>query len=466
MPGVQISRTNGEGQQISLRGMGPSFARVLLDGMPVSAASEGSVDQQARNREFDFDLLPSEIFSMLQVSKTPRASLVEGGLSGTVDLRTPRPFDYQGFKASYQLQGAYQSASEEVDPRGSFLISNNWDGKFGALLSLSMSERTFRTDGWTSQGWTSGRIARQSASCRAYSRRLRLEFAERAANAANQAPTFVNESGLSNAQLANAQVPRLGRPEVQVGNRDRIGGTLALQWAPTDNLNFNLDVIYAELEADFDRYTNNLLVRNTDAGTNNATGFGYITPSNFVIDGNNTLTSGTLLNAKFWSENRLFEQESDFTARRPRRRHGRSPTTSASTSKRPRAESDFRWRMTTYLFLSQPGRVDIDVNGGIPSDHAAARPGRMWPTGSSTRCACSRAPAKRRTRTWRSISRSATRSATSASARCCNKLLPRTPHVLLLGRRDAGRGVDARSATPAARTSTSSTSPISPKWCR
>ncbi len=69
VPGVQISRTNGEGQQISIRGMGPSFARVLLDGMPVSAASEGSVDQQARNREFDFDLLPSEIFSMLQVSK-------------------------------------------------------------------------------------------------------------------------------------------------------------------------------------------------------------------------------------------------------------------------------------------------------------------------------------------------------------------------------------------------------------
>jgi TonB-dependent receptor len=63
VPGVQISRTNGEGQQISIRGLGPSFARVLLDGMPVSAAGEGSVDQQSRNREFDFDLLPSEIFS-------------------------------------------------------------------------------------------------------------------------------------------------------------------------------------------------------------------------------------------------------------------------------------------------------------------------------------------------------------------------------------------------------------------
>lgn len=364
VPGVQISRTNGEGQQISLRGMGPSFARVLLDGMPVSAASEGSVDQQARNREFDFDLLPSEIFSMLQVSKTPRASIVEGGLSGTVDLRTPRPFDYNGFQASYQLQGAYQSTSEEVDPRGSFLISNNWDGKFGALLSLSMSQRTFRTDGWSSQGWTSGRVT-NNAPLPGYSPGFDWNLPSVINTPANQGASFINESGLSNAALANAQLPRLGRPEVQVGDRDRVGGTLALQWAPTDNLVLNMDVIYSKLESDFDRYTNNLLVRNTNLTTNNATGFGYITPSNFQLDSNNTLTRGTLLNAKFWSENRLFEQESDF-------KHlglGGSWQITDNISldmKASKAESDFRWRMTTYLFLSQPGSVDIAVNGGIP----------------------------------------------------------------------------------------------------
>jgi outer membrane receptor for ferrienterochelin and colicin len=87
IPGVQISRTNGEGQQINLRGLGPSFTRVTLDGMPISVASEGSVDQAARNREFDFDLLPSDLFSSLEVAKSPQASLVEGGLAGTVNLR-------------------------------------------------------------------------------------------------------------------------------------------------------------------------------------------------------------------------------------------------------------------------------------------------------------------------------------------------------------------------------------------
>ncbi|MBM0106965.1 TonB-dependent receptor [Steroidobacter sp. S1-65] len=364
VPGVQISRTNGEGQQISIRGLGPSFARVLFDGMPISAASEGSVDQQARNREFDFDLLPSEIFSTLQVSKTPRASLVEGGLSGTIDLRTPRPFDYNDFQASYQLQAAYQSTSEEVDPRGSFLISKNWNDRFGALLSVSTSQRTFRTDGWSSQGWTSGRVPGNEIG-RPYDAGFTWNLPSVFASPANQAPDFINESGLTNAQLSRTQVPRLGRPEVQIGDRDRIGGTLALQWAPTDALQFNLDVIYAKLESDFDRYANNLLVRNTTSNTDNETGFGYITPSNFSVDGNNTLTSGSLLNAKFWSENRLFQQESDF------KHVGLGGSWQIAdqvhlSAKASKAESDFRWRMTTYLFLSEPGQVDLQVRDGIP----------------------------------------------------------------------------------------------------
>ncbi len=379
VPGVQISRTNGEGQQLSLRGMGPSFARVLLDGMPISVASEGSVDQQARNREFDFDLLPSEIFSQLQVSKTPRASLVEGGLSGTVDLRTPRPFDYPGFTASYQVQGAYQDTSEEVDPRASFLISNNWNDKFGALLSFSMSERTYRTDGWSSQGWTSGHVGPRLLDEDGNPRNVTANPAAPGYgpgfdwnlpsvtndNPASLDPNFRNESGLTNAELANAQVPRLGRPEVQVGSRDRVGGTLAFQWLPTDNLSLNLDVIYAELETDFDRYTNNMLVRATGPNTNNATGFGFIIPRNFVLDENNSVVSGTLDGAKYWSENRLFQQESDFL-------HVGlgaewKPTDLLTiAAKASQAESDFRWRMTTYLLLSDPGVVNINVGGGIP----------------------------------------------------------------------------------------------------
>ena len=365
VPGVQISRTNGEGQQISLRGLGPSFARVLLDGMPVSAASEGSVDAQSRNREFDFDLLPSEIFSQLSVSKTPRASLVEGGLSGTIDMRAPRPFDFSEFTASYQAQGAYSTVSENIDPKASFLVSNTWNDTFGALVSFSTSERSYRTDGWSAQGWTSGLVTGNPPAA-GYSKGFDWNLPSvSSANPSTTAPGFINESGLTNAELANAQFPRLPRPELQIGDRDRMGSTLSLEWKPSDAFSMNFDVIYSKLEADFDRYTNNMLVRLTGSGTNNPTGFGYLTPSNVEIDSNNTIDHAVISGAKFWSENRVFQQESDFL------HTGLGASWQIADNlkleaKAGRQESDFRWRMTTYLLLSDPGTVTIDIDDRIP----------------------------------------------------------------------------------------------------
>jgi iron complex outermembrane recepter protein len=379
IPGVQISRTNGEGQQINLRGLGPSFTRVTLDGMPISVSSEGSVDQAARNREFDFDLLPSDLFSALEVAKSPQASIVEGGLAGTVNLRPARPFDYDGLQVSYKLEGAYQSSSEEFDPRASVLVSKNWDDKFGLLLNVAASNRTFRTDGWSSQGWTSGRVGAlvgtttqvSSAPSAGYSAGFDWYLPSLAPNnATTRSPTFVNESGLTNAQLANAQIARLGRPEVQVGSRDRIGASFAAQWRATDKIDVTFDALYAKLDASFDRYTDNLLVRNTNAGTNNATGFGFITPRNFVLDGNNNVVSGTLQNAKFWSENRDNDNSTTF-ASYTLTGNWQMTDKFKLTAKVNTAKSDWDFRMNTYLFLSQPSNVTFQVDGNnIPTINA------------------------------------------------------------------------------------------------
>jgi TonB-dependent receptor len=380
IPGVQISRTNGEGQQINLRGLGPSFTRVTLDGMPISVSSEGSADQSARNREFDFDLLPSDLFSSLEVAKSPQASLVEGGLAGTVNLRPARPFDYDGLAVSYKLEAQYQSSSEEVDPRASFLISQNWDDKFGILLNVAATKRTYRTDGWSSQGWTSGRVGAQVANPMGGATITQVTQSPGAGysagfdwnlpsllpnNATTRADGFVNESGLTNLQLAQAQLPRLGRPELQIGNRDRIGASFALQFRPNEKLDFTFDVLWAELEASFDRYTNNLLVRNTNAGTNNATGFGFITPSAFELDDNDNVVSGTLQNAKFWSENRDNDNTTSFESFTLGGNWQATDNIKVG-AKFNRAESDWDFRMNTYLLLSDPSNVSLEVDGSIP----------------------------------------------------------------------------------------------------
>ena len=78
-----------------MRGLGPTFTRVRINGME-GAAQMGSSDIYGagnNGRSFDFNVFPTEIFSELKVIKTPSADVEEGSLGATVDLTAPRPFD-------------------------------------------------------------------------------------------------------------------------------------------------------------------------------------------------------------------------------------------------------------------------------------------------------------------------------------------------------------------------------------
>ena len=144
IPGVVITRDAGEGRNITVRGLGPQFTRVRLNGME-AMTSVGSSDGQGganRSRGFDFNVFASDLFSQLIVRKTASADVDEGSLGATVDLRTARPFDYDGFTAAGSLQGSFNDVTDTTDPRFAGLIANSWaDGKFGALVSLAYSER-------------------------------------------------------------------------------------------------------------------------------------------------------------------------------------------------------------------------------------------------------------------------------------------------------------------------------------
>ena len=72
--GVTINRVLGEGQQVSVRGLAPEFTRVTINGQTVTSGNAG--------REVDFDVFASELFTNVTLTKTPSASLIEGGLAG------------------------------------------------------------------------------------------------------------------------------------------------------------------------------------------------------------------------------------------------------------------------------------------------------------------------------------------------------------------------------------------------
>jgi hypothetical protein len=76
--------------------------------------------------------------------------MIEGGLAGTVNLNTRKPFDNKGFHIGLNLEGNYGDFRKEWTPTGSLLLSNTWEtgiGTFGLLGNLSYSRINSRSDG-------------------------------------------------------------------------------------------------------------------------------------------------------------------------------------------------------------------------------------------------------------------------------------------------------------------------------
>ena len=137
MPGVTIERNKGLGSKVNVRSLPSDFTYVSINNLSTASGSGG--------RDVEFDIFASEIIQSVTVQKSPTAADEEGGIAGSVLMTTARPFDYNEAKFVVSAEGAHNSISEEIDPKVSLLASNTF-GDFGALVSLSMAERSNRTD--------------------------------------------------------------------------------------------------------------------------------------------------------------------------------------------------------------------------------------------------------------------------------------------------------------------------------
>ncbi len=143
-PGVTMNRIRAgsegspdgfafEGSGIQVRGLNKT--KTLINGREVFSANGGSGISWA-------DVGP-ELLSAVTVYKASRADLIEGGVSGTVNLQTHMPFDFDGFEANAALSGSYGDFSEELTPAASGMVSNRFDtgiGEVGVLLDVAYSK--------------------------------------------------------------------------------------------------------------------------------------------------------------------------------------------------------------------------------------------------------------------------------------------------------------------------------------
>jgi iron complex outermembrane recepter protein len=111
---------------------------VVIRGLPNAVTTlNGREIFGSNGREFSFQDLPATAVSGLDVYKSTDASMVTGGIAGTVDIRTFRPLDFDGLKVSATFTDTNSEYGAHTDPNGSFLVSDRWHtdyGDFGALL--------------------------------------------------------------------------------------------------------------------------------------------------------------------------------------------------------------------------------------------------------------------------------------------------------------------------------------------
>lgn len=297
IPGVAISREGGEGRQITLRGLGPSFTRTTLNGMEVPASTDGTDSGGGVNggRAFDFNVFASELFNRVDIQKTSTASMEEGGIAGTVDLYSAKPMDNPGFHVAASGQLGYNDVTEKSDPRLALMISNTFaDDTLGVLLSVASSKRTVRQEGFGTVRWTTPVL-------------------DGGGLFADTSDTVVTGSANGSCQDDNVDVnpinclwtPRLPRPDFFGNEQDRLGVTGSFQYAPNEDVLITLDTLHSTLDNERTMYNFFEMFRST---------FDELTPTAITVHPNGKqVLAGTYDGIKSRIESRQQISTTDFS---------------------------------------------------------------------------------------------------------------------------------------------------------
>jgi TonB-dependent receptor len=236
--GVSISRTNGEGAEVTVRGFGGDNNMVTLNGRTMPSATTygagSGADGTTRGgsaRAFDFSNLASESISGVEVYKTSKANIATGGIGATVNVKTSRPLERKDDIASIGVKAAHDTtnrAGDDVTPEISGIFSHATDdGKFGVSVTASHQQRDSGYTGATVNDWQVDYWDDITDL-----NRLWNNTATTVKNAPTQGQLYARPNDIRYA-FSDSQ-------------RKRDNGQLTLQFKPSDKLSMTGDYTYAE----------------------------------------------------------------------------------------------------------------------------------------------------------------------------------------------------------------------------
>lgn len=233
--GVSIDRERGEGARVTVRGMGPEFNLVLLNGRQMPTTGN-------LNRSFDFANLASEGVAAVEVHKTGKAHVPTGGIGATIDIRTTRPLENPELSFTFAASGMHDESSEQgrdYTPEVSLLFSNTFaDDRFGIALSAVRQQRESGSATGTVGGWRTfrGVVNNSWGSNVGVQEWGGIPIAADA----NQ----VNRPGDNDLY----SVPQVIGYNLAEQDRTRTNGQLTLQWQTSDQIRTTLDYTYSGVE--------------------------------------------------------------------------------------------------------------------------------------------------------------------------------------------------------------------------
>lgn len=220
LPGISAVRTGGQAAQINIRGLSGGFVFSTLNGRE-QVSTSGS-------RSIEFDQYPSELISSAAVYKSPKASLIEGGVAGTVELENASPLNNdQKHKFVANVRGMYNDRASEVSDATEFgdRISFSYQGKYlddtlGVALGFA---RLFQPS-----------VATQFIGL-AYNDRKDVDGAPNDTNGPVDSPEseYISEG---------FELQHLG------GEETRNGYLAAIEWAPVDNFKLKGDAFLSRFD--------------------------------------------------------------------------------------------------------------------------------------------------------------------------------------------------------------------------
>lgn len=252
LPGLAAQRVNGRAQVISIRGLGPKYGSTLLNGREMVSTGD--------NRSVELDQFPSELINSATVYKTPDATLVGQGLSGTLNMQTIRPLKYDQRQIAFNgrldknSNGSLNADSDDRGGRYSMSYVDQFaDGKVGLAVGLAYLDAPNQEQHYKSWWWAN--------------------------------------TAVWDAPLAGTPADSIALQGFEAGaastEQKRTGVMAVLEFQPTENFRSMFDLYYSKFNQDEIRRT---LMSSMDTWG----GTSYSDFSLTALNGDNIVTGGTV----------------------------------------------------------------------------------------------------------------------------------------------------------------------------